>query len=240
MNFFKKIKSITKIPRKILFLHVMKTAGTSFRQMLQEDLGCDIIFPSDSDLKKLPNGWYLLPEKILESYHSLPPHRILIGHFPAVILDKLPAEYSPAVFLRDPLQRSLSLIKYYSKIYKKDTLELISNEEFVGKYIKDYQTKILGMDAAVDPNIIYDVNQSTLMNALDRINSFDFVGVTEKFEESCKNFDKIYKTNTLSRIKKTNVSRTDQNELMEYKQIIDPLIKKDIIIYQAALERLKA
>ena len=96
------------------------------------------------------------------------------------------------------------------------------------------------MDAAVDPNIIYDVNQSTLMNALDRINSFDFVGVTEKFEESCKNFDKIYKTNTLSRIKKTNVSRTDQNELMEYKQIIDPLIKKDIIIYQAALERLKA
>jgi hypothetical protein len=236
---FKKI-STDKIPKKILFLHVMKTAGTSFRQMLQEDLGYDIIFPSDRDLEKLPNGWYLLPEKILESYHSLPAHRILIGHFPAVILDKLPEEYSSAVFLRDPLQRSLSLIKYYSKIYKKTVSELIGNEDFVEKYIRDYQTKILGMDAAVDPNIIYDVNETTLLNALKRVNNFDFVGVTEKFEESCKKFDKLYKTNTLSRIKKTNVSRSDQNELMEYKQIIDPLIQKDTIIYQAALERLKA
>jgi hypothetical protein len=218
----------------------MKTAGTSFRKMLQEDLGYDIIFPSDRDLEKLPNGWYLLPEKILESYHSLPPHRILIGHFPAVIIGKLPENYSPAVFLRDPLQRSLSLIKYYSKIYKKNTSELISNRDFVGKYIQDYQTKILGMDAAVDPNIIYDVNKKTLIIALDRLNSFDFVGVTEKFEASCKKFDKIYKTNTLSRIQKTNVSRVDQNELMEYKKIIDPFIQNDIIIYQAALERLKA
>jgi hypothetical protein len=221
---------------KIIFIHIMKTAGTSFRKMMQEGIGIKNIYPSDKDLEKLPNGWYILAGGILESYNSLPPHKVLIGHFPAAIIDEIPTDYSPAIFLRDPLQRSLSLINYYSKIYKEEIHNLISKKEFMAKYIEDYQTKILGMELVNDPNIAYDVNDKTLTKALQNLEKFDFVGITEYFEKSCQKFDKIYNTNTCGLIKKTNVSRENENELMELKEIILPYIEKDYVVYEKAAE----
>jgi len=235
----KKLTGYFRSPSPILVIHIMKTAGTSFRKMLQEDIGCENIFPSDKHLEELPNGWYLLPNKILETYQSLPKHKVLIGHFPAAILERLPRAYTSAVFLRDPLQRSLSLIQFYSNQYGTSIQDLIQNENFINKYIKDYQTKILGMIDVADPNIILDIDDAVLKSALERVEGFDFVGITEKFEDSCKLFDKLYKTQTVRFLKKTNISRPEGNELMEFADFIRPLITKDEIVYRSACERLQ-
>ena len=40
-----------------LFIHVMKTAGTSFRSMLEAKLG-DAIHPTFLEGKAQPRGWY--------------------------------------------------------------------------------------------------------------------------------------------------------------------------------------
>jgi hypothetical protein len=216
----------------------MKTAGTSFRKMLQEDIGCENIFPSDKHLEELPNGEYLLPNKVLETYYSLPKHRVLIGHFPAAILHRLPRAYTSVVFLRDPLQRSLSLIQFFSNQYGTSIQELIRDEDFINKYIKDYQTKVLGMIDVVDPNTILDIDDAVFKRALERVEGFDFVGITEIFEDSCKLFDKLYKTRTVRFLKKENISRPQGNELMEFTDFIRPLITKDEIVYRSACERL--
>lgn len=234
--FFSRLKKSSSDSFRILFIHIMKTAGTSFRRMLQEELGSENIFPSDRNLEKLPNGWYLLPEKILESYNLLPKHKVLIGHFPASIINKLPNKYSAAVFLRDPLQRSLSTIKHHSNLQNKSPEYLINDQDFLERYIKNYQTKILGMDLVVDPNLCYEIDEKILTNALARINQFEFVGITEKYEESCRVFDKTYKTNIASRIKRENVSRSEESELLFLKNIIQPLIDKDQILYEHALK----
>lgn len=236
---FKKLAGFFRSPPPILVIHIMKTAGTSFRKMLQEDIGCQNVFPSDKHLEELPNGWYMYPDKILETYPSLPKHKVLIGHFPAAILERLPRVYTSAVFLRDPLQRSLSLIQFYSNQYGISIQELMQNDDFINKYIKDYQTKILGMTDVVDPNIILNIDDAVLKRALERVEGFDFVGITEKFEDSCKLFDKLYNTRTARFLKKTNISRPEGNELMEFADFIRPLINKDEIVYRSACERLQ-
>ena len=236
---FKKLTGYFRSPPPILVIHIMKTAGTSFRKMLQEDMGCQSVFPSDKHLEELPNGWYIYPDKILETYQSLPKHRVLIGHFPAAILDHLPRAYTSVVFLRDPLQRSLSLIQFFSNQYGTSIQELIRDDDFINKYIKDYQTKVLGMMDVVDPNMILDIDESVLKRALERVKNFDFVGITEMFEESCKLFDKLHNTHTVRFLKKTNISRPEGNELMELRDFIKPLIVKDEIVYRSARERLQ-
>jgi hypothetical protein len=235
---FKRLISYLSGPNPILMIHIMKTAGTSFRKMLQDDIGCENVFPSDRHLEELPNGWYMFPDKIVATYTSLPKHKVLIGHFPAAIIDQLPRSYSSAVFLRDPLQRSLSLIQFFSNQYNKSIEELIEDQDFIERYIKNYQTKILGMKEVVDPNIQYNIDDEVFKKALERVHGFDFLGITELFEDSCKLFDKLYKTNTLKYLQKTNVSRPEGSELLELKEFIKPLIEKDEVIYRCACERL--
>lgn len=230
---FQKPSSLEGPP--LLFIHVMKTAGTSLRRMLQDSLGMDAIYPSDHDLEGLPNGYYLSERDIVEQYHTLRPHRVLVGHFVAVLSDRLPRKHREFTFLREPLQRSLSMLRFTSQIRGITPAELIADEKFMAKAICDYQTRMFGAGDIHGPARRKPADDATLDRAIERLSRLDFLGLTERFEESCHLFDRIFGTEVAGLARRENVSSDRWDEMDSLIPHISPLIERDNILYEHAM-----
>lgn len=223
----------------ILVIHIMKTAGTSLRRMLQQELGHAAIYPSDRDLAKLPDGWYRSGRDILENYHTLPPHQVLIGHFTREIADRMPIPYRTATFVRDPLQRSLSCLNHFERCYGRPSAELLADADFINTYIRDYQTKVLGGLGILDPHDQCVIDDTILALAIGRIRQMDFVGITERYPQSCGVFDRRFGTRIATNQIKDNVLRPEGSELAELTPEIETLVCRDRVLYETALARLE-
>lgn len=232
-----RMSSSFKKTQRILFIHIMKTAGTSFRHMLENEYGGHQVYPGDFYLLKQPVGYYPLGREILKNYTKLPPHKVLVGHFTAAMNDMLPISYRTAIFLREPVQRSLSMLSHYSRTLGISESRLIENQNFMSTHIADYQTRILGASGVCDPSEVEVIDEKVFSKAQKRLKIINFVGITEEFEKSCQIFDCMFKTKISDCVKKDNVFRPNCSKIEEYISLIEPLIKRDQALYKSALER---
>jgi hypothetical protein len=223
----------------ILVIHIMKTAGTSLRRMLQQELGQRAVYPSDRDLEKLPHGWYRSGRDILENFHTLPQHRVLIGHFAAEIGDRLPIPYRTAAFVRDPLQRSLSTLVHFGEHFRRPPAELLGDSDFIDTRIRDHQTKVLGGQGITDSHDHCQIDDATLARAISRIGRIDFVGITEWSPKSFEVFDRRFGTGIAQHQIRENVLRPEGSELSELVPRIEELVRRDRVLYEAAVARLE-
>ena len=207
--------STIRRPQRILVIHIMKTAGTSLRHMLENEYGAHQVYPGDFYLSKLPNGWYPLGREVLKNYNKLPPHKVLVGHFTAAMNDMLPRSYRTAIFLREPVQRSLSMLAHFSRTNGVSVPKLLEDPHFMSTHIEDYQTRILGASGVCDPGEVELINNEVFNQAQERLKNITFVGITEEFGKSCQVFDRMFKTK------------------------ISKCIKKDRVLYKSAQERFK-
>jgi hypothetical protein len=231
--FFKKIDC----SKKILVIHIAKTAGTSLRKMLEDEYGTQRVYPGTFHLEHLPNGWYPLGSEMLKDFLKLPSHNVLVGHFTAAMADMVPTPYRTATFLRDPIQRSLSMLNQFSHMLHVPITTLLENEQFMTDNIADYQTRIMGAAGVCDPHQVETVDDDALARALGRLESLDFVGITERFAESCRIFDSLFETRILKSIQRIHVLRPEGNELEEHIPRIESLVQRDQVLYDAALAR---
>ena len=222
----------------ILVIHIMKTAGTSLRRMLQDELGQPAMYPSDRDLAKLPHNWYRSGQDILRSFHDLPRHRVLIGHVAAELADRLPIPYRTAAFVRDPLQRSLSCLAHFQRHYGRPPAELLRDTDFVDSQILDHQTKVLGGRGITDSHEHCEIDDATLSRAIARLGRLDFVGITERSPESFEVFDRRFGTHIAQHQVRENVLRPEGRELSELVPRIEELVRRDRVLYEAAGARL--
>lgn len=230
--------AISRRPQRILFIHIAKTAGTSLRRMLQDDFGEHMVYPGDVHLRRLPNGWYPLGSEMLRDFVKIPPHNVLVGHFTAAMADMLPCHYHVATCLREPVQRSLSVLGHFSRALGVPATALLDDPEFVSQHVTDFQTRILGADGVCDPHGVQAVDDAALTRALDRVDTFDFVGLTERFHESCMLFDDRFRTGLSRRIRRDAVNRPEGSELSEYIPQLMPLLERDRVLYARAELRL--
>ena len=227
-------------PDRILVVHVMKTAGTSLRRMLQKEYGPRRVYPGDFHLNKLPDGCYPSAKALLENFRALPPHNVLVGHFTAAFADQLPVPYRTATFLREPVQRSLSHLGHVAKLLKTTPAKLLDDPAFISSRIVDFQTRALGADEACDPHEVAMVGDRMLDRAIRRLETMDFVGLTERFEDSCRIFDQRFGTRIARLTRRENVLRPEGNELAELISRIEPFVQRDRLLYETAVVHFNA
>lgn len=99
-------------PVKFFFMHVMKTAGTSFARHLEMNFRADEIYPSATTEDNLRGRQYWMPHE----FEALSPEerasfRLFLGHFPYFVNELFGADLT-ITLLRDPIDRTISHLRH--------------------------------------------------------------------------------------------------------------------------------
>lgn len=188
----------------VLFVHIMKTAGTTVVRNLRETFELDEIYPSGRlDLLHHASGDLDVDHHLSVSYLlGLPPERrrtirVYIGHFPYVVRELLGIELRAATLLRDPVERTLSLLHQLRRAQpwegsgprpaaQRALEDLYEDPDVFGPLILDHQTKVLSMSPADEPRTFKDlihVDEARLDRAKAALAEMDVVGTTEAFPD---------------------------------------------------------
>jgi len=214
----------------IYFIHIPKTAGTSLRRMLQRYYGIKSIFPNDDVLINQFAQEYPDEKWLLDNKNKLPRYKALFLHWPVYFKNELPQKHRTAVFVRDPLQRTLSVLADGAFRFKRTIDDLLNDQKYVNDYIKDIQTRFLG--AKNEKEFMGSDGIDLLAPALSQLDDLDFIGITDSFHESCILFDKTFGTKISMLQMKENVLRSNLTDLMEYAEHVQPLIERDNLLYE--------
>lgn len=230
------------------FIHVMKTAGTSFRRMLEETFDAEI-YPTKQELELRPRGWYYPASELLEQVElgniDLGSRRFLCGHYSANLQTLLPGPWRTVTFLRDPVRRSLSMIAHrhdkvsrLNRFFRPNISKYLDDEDFVERQIHNYQTKIFALDGTARVNQAHPIDEVAFQRAKIRLENIDFVGLTEQYAQSIRLFEMKagLKFAPLMHANKSSGYAPSEAELAR----IRALVPYDVELYELAKEKLRA
>jgi hypothetical protein len=226
----------------LFLVHSPRTGGTALREMLTDEFGEDRVTRSHQNVavekkESYKDFEFLLGEKGVQAASK---NVVLVGHFPAKVKDELDFEHYSAIFVREPISRSISMLRKESKDQGLSIEELFSDSYFMDEYIKDAQCRILTAPASLEAGSgIFDVNESMLEDAKSKLREFDFIGLYEDYEESIRYFDSTFKTSLLSRMNKVNES-PDVGVPTGIAEVLAPLVAMDLKLYEYALRLFQA
>lgn len=239
----------------IYFLHIPKTAGSSFKRILSS------MYPQQVILEFYTRG------QLLDL--DIDKHLLLLGHL-GFDISNLTQGFDVVTFLRDPHSRAVS---NYHQILRSPEHYLHNRTKEFGSFsafirdkssqdcISNIQTKYLGLDInfaqviechtftslqALAPQelhskLLNETDESlVLKNAIERLTDMTFFGLCERFEDSMLLFQKAYPEMEMNSLPvQENVTR-DGVKLgdlcSEDIGIIRSLNRLDIQLYQSAVE----
>ncbi len=215
-----------KITPELISLHIPKTAGTSFRNILKNVYGDKQVVRVDIN----EIGVIRINEKIIET-NELPSAKVIHGHFSIEALKSkfvMPDEYRLITWMRDPVKRVIS--NYY---YLELRLQELMMEDVVKLNMLKKMQRSLIEYARVDEN---RNRQSKFLKGA-HINEFDFIGIHEAFSKEIPRLAKIMNwkqiPDVLFQNKTESVENTISNEILEE---IKELNLIDVDLYNQALQ----
>ncbi len=175
-RFTKKKKST-----QYIFLHVPKTAGTTFRAILERN------YPEREICAVYPNNAkYHQPDQVSEfSQKKKDGFACFFGHVSFGFHKRIGRDIPYIAFLRNPVDRVISLYHHIMSHDRRFAEKKISIVKFIQGYkniqADNQQVRIL---SGANPTF-GRVTEEMLWNAIENIeNRFAFVGLTEYFDES--------------------------------------------------------
>jgi Sulfotransferase family len=169
----------------IISIHVPKTGGTAFREVLrgcaEEVFYLDYGFEPPGPTALFRRGEPLTApfESIVSELESLPGRSVIHGHFPA---KKYVGRFPTAVYvtwLRDPIERVVSNYLYWQRsqipgdvLWEQVTEQKMSLEQFARL------------------NFTRDIQQAFLHPL--SVEDFDFIGITEEYDRSLELFRRLF------------------------------------------------
>lgn len=203
---------IKKLKHSFFFLHIPKTAGTTFRHVLYNSFHPTAIFPNRKELTTQFNGKYPEVKKLknLEIPKLLQKeNKIICGHYPIRITEIFPKNCKILVFYRNPLDRIISQIwhlKTHNSKFKNYSIDEIISDRL--PFIGNLQANMSGIkDANTSGEEIYNI-----------LSKFDFIGNTEKFQDSLDLCNETFGWK-LRNIKKENKAKSNYKMIFNEEQI---------------------
>lgn len=240
------------IPYRIFYMHIAKTAGSSLNHIFHETFG--------EEAKSHIEGQYLSRE-LFEKY------RFSSGHirFPVFKRHTGNLDFRTITFLRDPvdhLRSHLNWVRMQSIDPKhrpfiernKDIQALseglrdikIDDPESVRSFLRQNQHN-------PQCNILFDncqtryfieirrnrrVKFSDLINALNHMQQFDFVGLSERFDGSVRKLERVLDIKLNAATARENVSEYDREvKRQAYRDKLSGFLGYDVALYEAAKTR---
>jgi len=238
-----------EIPRKAevhfgqyyFFIHIPKTAGSSFRNMLYKQFDQEAIYPNLNDI--ISNGGSYPPlkdtsELVTSGTH---PFQLLMGHYPFHTGRLLPQKPKYIVFLRDPVKRAVSHLYHLKRVGKEEfrTAPIDEIMEAARWQINNLQVRYMS-GRNFRPGKLYlndDAGKKALAKAKESIDKCDFVGLTEEFNGSIKLLEKMFDWNLGKKLKKNVAPRRHRKVPKDLYEEIKALNELDIELYEYAKKR---
>jgi hypothetical protein len=220
----------------LYFSHIPKTAGMTFRTIVEDHFHCHEICPAtlDEHIASIP-------------LEQLKQYRLFRGHLGFIDLPKLvPGKRLINVnILREPVARVISHYDYIRRTPtdpRYDSIKDISLEEFaekltLGKFGKNMQTYRVAKVAQFNLNDLSP--EETLELAKQSLDQFAFAGILEKFQDSLFLLSYIFGWKPILNSRKENASKKPKTEAELSTQtlaVIREQTQLDQVLYQYAQE----
>ncbi|NEP72999.1 MAG: methyltransferase domain-containing protein [Okeania sp. SIO2G4] len=154
-----------EVKAKVISIHVPKTAGTTFKQVLKQIYNLEEIFFDYPNRGRLRNKMLINPK---------PEVKVIHGHFPSSKYDYKFPEFRKIIWLRDPIKRLISLYFFW----KTWQILLESDEQNLSPVKESNLTFIEFAEKPEMQNVI----KSKFVQE-QKLTEFDFVGIQEFFPE---------------------------------------------------------
>jgi hypothetical protein len=177
------------------FIHVMKTAGTTFSRELKQQFAAESIYPCAGIDYQSPTS-----AEGLESYIKIPrllslpaerraAVRVYTGHFPYWVGAALDPDLVTMTLLREPVERSLAALRHFKRdpAYRHLSLDQIYDDRVVFRfYVENHQTKVFGLRPDDNEDAIncgLSIDDARFARAKENLASVDVLGLTEAYGE---------------------------------------------------------
>ncbi|MBX3313355.1 MAG: sulfotransferase family 2 domain-containing protein [Actinobacteria bacterium] len=164
----------------LFFMHIMKTAGTSFSMALARQFAEGEVAPAagpDKADEYWTFDWLLdMPVEQREAF------RVVQGHFPLFVGELIGADRTITI-LRDPVDRAISHIRHIIRRDQQDrwsSVEEFYEEELRRKLVRNYQVRQFSRSVDDDP---LDLDERHLARARERLELVDVVGFTDRYDD---------------------------------------------------------
>jgi len=178
--------------RRFFFVHLQKTGGTALFQRLRDQFGAPGVYPTpdeQGDVRAVTDFDFLVDRLRMHGDRV----RVVTGHFPLCAADLLGGGYTTFTVLRDPVERTLSLLRRRQKAEERfhgRDLEDIYTDDSLRDIIHNHMVKMLSLTAdemSSAPLVMpLDFDRARLeqakRNLRDRIDVF---GLQEHFDDFC-------------------------------------------------------
>jgi hypothetical protein len=183
---------MTTEPERFFFLRFQKTGGTALALRLRALFGADAIYPRTEDHGHVEAVLWMdyLTSRFEEHRDEL---RVIAGHFPLCAIDALDAPFRTFTVLRDPVERSLSLLRSRAQRgaerFRGRPLEEIYEDPEIRDIVRNHMVKMLALDRAemgplpLTQPMVFD--DGRLAVAKQRLEGIEVIGIQERYAEFC-------------------------------------------------------
>lgn len=222
---------LKKNPHSLIFLHIPKTAGVTFGDFLARFYHPDVRSRYKTEVP--------LNEYYFQIYTRRKTLRLLRGHFPFGLHRFIKPPFLYLTFLRDPIERSISLYYFFkewedSPIYEQ--VRKMTFEEFLESRITQFSDNgmVRQLSGVGNEQIYGQCTQEMLETAKQNLSKYFLIGLVEEFDKSLALFadllgwpDIAYEKRnvTSSRPKKREVSEETLQIIKKYNQLDIELYK---------------
>ena len=227
---FKKHDTPKPIIGKYFFLHIPKTAGTTFRHLLYDHFAEEQIYPNQSQLIN-NGGGYLNKKEFIAQIPQLPENVIFTGHYNWNVTKHFDSSLKTIVFFREPIARTKSHIKHQNRYHPK--LRGLPYSEILQlsqKRLANLQARQLG----------FRPKKKNFNQVLRHLRAIDVIGITEEFETSINQVNRQFRWE-ISYDKQMDKNQHPNKDLHQFtkedEELIAKINKVDIRLYQRVLKR---